>query len=282
MALPQTVRVKLSSEVAEAISITPVVLQELPVRELVEHLLGIAGKDESRIREILLRGALVSGASRFRWAGWDADVASLRELLATFPDADPARPFAAAACIRAILRGGRHAIEIPREAAARRSWFQRKTFWDLLMEVVGASGRLLLPRPRRPLPPPVHPRRNRKRPRRRRRPALQRAPRADPVGRARASGVVRGALNAGWQAEGTNATYFLACQTPSMDCGAGLYPARRFSTGAGRVTNPPQIAKPPHNSRRIPGFGKSMWHWALSPANRFLHSPVRERMRNYL
>jgi hypothetical protein len=117
-----------------------VVLQELPVRELVEHLLGIAGKDESRIREMLLRGTLVSGATRFRWAGWDADVASLRELLATFPDADPARPFAAAGCIRATLRGGRHAIEIPREAAARRSLFQRKTFWDLLMEVAGASG----------------------------------------------------------------------------------------------------------------------------------------------
>ena len=75
MALPQTVRVKLSSEVAEAISITPVVLQELPVRELVEHLLGIAGKDEPRIREMLRRGTLVSGATRFRWAGWDADVA---------------------------------------------------------------------------------------------------------------------------------------------------------------------------------------------------------------
>jgi hypothetical protein len=140
MALPQTVRVKLSSEVAEAISITPVVLQELPVRELVEHLLGIAGKDESRIREMLLRGTLVSGATRFRWAGWEADRESLRELLATFPDAEPARPFAAAACIRATLRGGRHAIEIPREAAARKSLFQRKTFWDLLMEVVGASG----------------------------------------------------------------------------------------------------------------------------------------------
>ena len=140
MALPQTVRVKLSSEVAEAISITPVVLQELPVRELVEHLLGIAGKDEPRIREMLLRGTVAIGATRFRWAGWEADRESLRELLATFPDADPARPFAAAGCIRATLRGGRHAIEIPLEAAARKSLFQRKTFWDLLMEVVGASG----------------------------------------------------------------------------------------------------------------------------------------------
>jgi len=33
-----------------------------------------------------------------------------------FPDADPARPFAAAGCIRVTLRGGRHPIEIPREA----------------------------------------------------------------------------------------------------------------------------------------------------------------------
>jgi len=33
MALPQTVRVKLRSEVAESISLTPVVLQEMPVRE---------------------------------------------------------------------------------------------------------------------------------------------------------------------------------------------------------------------------------------------------------
>ncbi len=32
MALPQTVRVKLSSEAAEAISLTPVVVQEIPIR----------------------------------------------------------------------------------------------------------------------------------------------------------------------------------------------------------------------------------------------------------
>ena len=45
MALPATVRVKLSSEAAESISLTPVVVQELPIRELVEHMLGVTGKD---------------------------------------------------------------------------------------------------------------------------------------------------------------------------------------------------------------------------------------------
>jgi hypothetical protein len=94
MALPHTVRVKLSSEAAESISLTPVVVQEMAIRDLVEHMLGVTGKDEARIRELLLRGSLVSGASRFRWAGWDQDAESLRALLAAFPDPDPTRPVA--------------------------------------------------------------------------------------------------------------------------------------------------------------------------------------------
>jgi hypothetical protein len=139
MALPQTIRVKLSSEAAEAISLTPVVVQELAVRELIEHMLGITGKDEERIRALLKRGTLVSGASRFRWVGWDADAEGVREVLATFPDADPARKFEALRCGRAILRGGRQALEIPREAGARKGLFQRASFWDLLMDVAGAG-----------------------------------------------------------------------------------------------------------------------------------------------
>ena len=92
-ALPETIRVKLSSEAADYVSITPVLVQELPLRELVGHMLGLTGKDEKRIRELLLRGTLVSGASRFRWTGWDADSDGIRHLLAGFPDPEPARLF---------------------------------------------------------------------------------------------------------------------------------------------------------------------------------------------
>jgi hypothetical protein len=139
MALPPTIRVKLSSEAAGTISLTPVIVQEIPTRELIEHMLGITGKDEARIRELLLRGTLVSGASRFRWAGWSPDPESLREVLATFPDPDPSRTFAAERCVRAILRGGRQQLEIPRGVVARKGLFRRQTFWDLLMEVVGGG-----------------------------------------------------------------------------------------------------------------------------------------------
>ena len=137
--LPERVRVKLSSEAAESISLTPVVVQELPIRELVEHLLGVAGKDEARIREILLRGTMVSGASRFRWAGWAVDDAALRDILATFPDPDSGRRFAAERCVRVVLRGGRQVIEVRREAAERKGMFQRETFWGLLMDVIDSG-----------------------------------------------------------------------------------------------------------------------------------------------
>jgi hypothetical protein len=142
MALPATVRVKLSSEAAEAISLTPVVVQDLAMRDLVEHMLGVAGKDEARLREILLRGTLVSGGSRFRWAGWEADAEGLREILATFPDPDPARPFEPARCVEVVLRGGRHAVTIPRDAVSRRgilsALLRRRTFWDHLIELAAS------------------------------------------------------------------------------------------------------------------------------------------------
>lgn len=143
MPLPGTIRVKLSSEAAEYVSLTPVVVQEMPIHDLVEHMLGVTGKDEARIRDLLLRGTLVSGASRFRWTGWEADAESIRTLLAAFPDPDPARPFQAIQCTRVILRGPRQPITIPREAATRQGMLarllRRKTFWDLLMTLAESA-----------------------------------------------------------------------------------------------------------------------------------------------
>jgi hypothetical protein len=108
-------------------------------------MLGVTGKDEARVRDLLLRGTLVSGASRFRWTGWEADTESVRVLLAAFPDPDPARAFIASHCMRVVLRGPRQPITIPRDAAERRgviaSLLRRKSFWDHLMSIAdsGAS-----------------------------------------------------------------------------------------------------------------------------------------------
>jgi hypothetical protein len=139
MSLPERIRVKLSSEAAEAISITPVVVREIPLWELVEHMLGVTGKDAGRVCELLLRGTLVSGASRFRWAGWEADRDAVAALLAGFPDPEPARLLAVERATRAILRGGRYAIEIPRQAGQKKPLLRRGDFWTTLLDVVVAS-----------------------------------------------------------------------------------------------------------------------------------------------
>jgi hypothetical protein len=137
--LPDTIRVRLSSEEAGAISLNQVVVRDLPLRELVEHMLGYTGKDESRVRDLLRRGSLVSGISRFRWQGWDPGPESLREVLASFPDPEPGRPFAAEACPRVVLRGGRAAVEARPESGGRKAADTRGSFWEVLMRLAATA-----------------------------------------------------------------------------------------------------------------------------------------------
>ncbi len=139
MALPEKVRVKISSEAAESVSLTSVVVREMPVRELIESMLGVTGKDAARIRELLGRGAVVSGNSRLRWEGWTPEVEEIGALLASFPDPDPSRPFAADFCFRGVLKAGNVRIEIEREAGRERRRFRKECFWDALMSVAAEA-----------------------------------------------------------------------------------------------------------------------------------------------
>ncbi len=138
VALPDTVRVKISTEAAEYMALTAVVARELALRELVEMMLGVTGKDPARVHELLLRGTLVSGASRLRWAGFDAGTGDVETLLASYPDPD--RPFAIEQCVRVVLRGPNCRIEITREAGRQRRMLRRRTFWAALGEAVAAAG----------------------------------------------------------------------------------------------------------------------------------------------
>jgi hypothetical protein len=139
MGFPDPVRVKLSSEDAGAINLTPVVMRDMPARELIEFIVAAAGKRTGRVREILRNGSLVSGASRLRWQGWEAEDADIVRLLATFPDPDPSRPFVASGCVHAVLFGPFARIELARAAAQRRRLFRRASFWDRLLEVARAG-----------------------------------------------------------------------------------------------------------------------------------------------
>jgi hypothetical protein len=135
VALPPEVRVKISSEAAGAIAMAEVAVRTIPIRDLVEQMLGASGKDVARIEEILRRGSLVAGESRLRWEGFRADAMELGAILATFPDPDPARPFDAAKCFHVQLLAGSEKLDIPRKIGAKRRLFRRRSLWDALMEI---------------------------------------------------------------------------------------------------------------------------------------------------
>ncbi len=140
MALPEHIPTKISSEAAGYVSMSPVARQDLPARELVERILGLTGKDPARIRDILSRGTLVSGPSRYRWQPLDANEDDLAALLTSFPDPLPDRPFEAARCNLIVVRGKRGDVSLSREAAEPRRWFRKESFWDVLIELVERSG----------------------------------------------------------------------------------------------------------------------------------------------
>lgn len=118
---------------------TAVVSQSIPMRDLIEAILATTGKDNQRVREVLLRGAVVQGASRFRWQSLNAGNADLDAVLRTFPDADRTRPFRPADCLGVRIRGSRHIIELPRQIAAKRRFLKRRSFWDALLAVAHNS-----------------------------------------------------------------------------------------------------------------------------------------------
>src|SRR5512136_1605980 len=113
MELPEKIRVRLSSEEAGAVSITPVVVRDMPLVELVGLMLDLAGKDVLRIRELLLRGSFVSGATRYRWQGWEANAESLEAVVARFPDPEPARPFSPERSVHVVLSGPGLRSDVP-------------------------------------------------------------------------------------------------------------------------------------------------------------------------
>ena len=133
MQAPGIVRVKISSEAVGTIALSPVVARDLTVAALTAEIVAVTGKDRARLIEIFRRGTFASGASRFRWQGFDIGDGEAASLLAAFPDPDPSRPFSAPACIRFLLRGPTARIPLERGDAAARRWFRRRSFWDELV-----------------------------------------------------------------------------------------------------------------------------------------------------
>ncbi|MCS7043183.1 MAG: hypothetical protein N2036_13735 [Bryobacteraceae bacterium] len=140
MALPERIRVKISSEAAGAIAFTPVVASELPLVELLEMAASAVGAEAARVHRLLEHGSLVSGASRFRWERIECTLEEVEQALRALPQPEPLRPCAFSRCARVILSGPAGRVEIEKAVGSARRLFRRTSFWDLLMGGLGAPG----------------------------------------------------------------------------------------------------------------------------------------------
>ena len=146
MPLPETIAVKYTEEEAEYLSMRPLVRQTFRAPELVDMIVQVAGKDSARVQQILRAGTIVFHSFRYWWPPFEPDPAALAEILATYPDADPARPFRSADCAEVILESSgsppRHSLRITQQSAAKaagplstiaRALRRAPTFWATLM-----------------------------------------------------------------------------------------------------------------------------------------------------
>jgi hypothetical protein len=150
--LPETISVKYTEEEAEYLSMRPLVRQTFRAPELVDMIVQVAGKDSTRVQQILRAGTVVFHSFRYWWPPFDPDPPALAEILAKYPDADPARHFRPADCSEVILESSgsppRHSLGITKDSIAKatnplqkitRALRNKPTFWQVLMNFAEAA-----------------------------------------------------------------------------------------------------------------------------------------------
>jgi hypothetical protein len=137
--LPETIPVRYTEEEAGYVTVRPLVRQTFQLNELLDMILSVAGKDVTRVQQLLHSGTVVYHFYRYSWTGFDAGEAELAAALAQFPDDDPSRSFDASQCTNALFESGgsnpRRLLDLNRATASRRRIFRRQSFWARLLEI---------------------------------------------------------------------------------------------------------------------------------------------------
>ena len=137
MSLPASIPVRYTDEEAGFVSVRPVLRMSLRPEQLIELILGVAGKAPDRVEQILRGGSVAASGFRYWWEAVETNAAELDPLLAAFPDADPSRPFDAKRCTLVAAEGSTSTstlAEFTAQAASRRRAMRRRSFWDALLD----------------------------------------------------------------------------------------------------------------------------------------------------
>lgn len=137
MSLPATIPVRYTEDEAEYVSLRPIVRQTFQLRELVEMILSVSGKDAARIQQLLAAGSVTYHGYRYWWDGFAADLGELQGLLASYPDSEPSRVFDVARCSAVIFEAEkfREKVEVSREQGAAGKWYRKGNFWGVVEEL---------------------------------------------------------------------------------------------------------------------------------------------------
>jgi len=136
--LPETIPVRFTEEEAEYVSIRPVRRQTFKLRELVDMVLCVTGRDLPRVQQILRTGTVVFHFFRYWWQGFETDAAELSAVLAEFSIDDPSRTFSSDACTVVVLESAvkaRQSIDVNKKDADHKSLFASKSFWEYLLSL---------------------------------------------------------------------------------------------------------------------------------------------------
>jgi len=140
--LPETIPVRFTEEEAEYVSIRPVRRQTFKLRELVDMILCVTGRDLPRVQQILRTGTVVFHFYRYWWQGFETDVAELSAVLAEFPADDPSRAFSPNECAVVVLESsvkGRPSLDVKKADADHKSLFASQSFWECLLGLAEVS-----------------------------------------------------------------------------------------------------------------------------------------------
>jgi hypothetical protein len=134
--LPETIPVRFTEEEAEYVSIRPVRRQTFKLRELVDMILSVTGRDLPRVQQILRTGTIVFHFYRYWWQGFETDATEISAVLAEFPVDDPSREFSADECTTIVLESAvkvRQSFDVNKKDADHKSLFASQSFWGCLL-----------------------------------------------------------------------------------------------------------------------------------------------------
>jgi hypothetical protein len=140
--LPESIPVRFTEEEAEYVSIRPVRRQIFKLRELIDMVLCVTGRDLPRVQQILRTGTIVFHFYRYWWQGFETDAAELSAVLAEFPADDSGRTFSPNECAVAVLDSAvkrRPGIDVKKSDADHKSLFASQSFWDCLLALAESA-----------------------------------------------------------------------------------------------------------------------------------------------